>query len=63
MTPDSSFTNPNLQRMCAEDRVKYFASRCAVALYVACHRGRTDVVKALLDAGTGVAVIIFVYTF
>ena len=52
VTPDSSFTNANVHQMTLPMRREYFAGRCVVALYVACHRGQTNVVKALLASGT-----------
>jgi len=55
VTHDSTFTNPNVQRMSSEDRLKYYASRCSVALYIACHRGHKTVARALLDKGNGLA--------
>ena len=53
VTPDSTFSNPNVERMSVEVRRNYFAARSAVALYVACHRGQKDLVTALLNRGTG----------
>ncbi|KAK2156361.1 hypothetical protein LSH36_215g01045 [Paralvinella palmiformis] len=57
VTPDSHFTSPNLDylaRWHPKERREAINDRSLVALYMAAHRGRLNIVNRLLEAGSEV---------
>uniref|UniRef100_A0A8C5QFH0 Ubiquitin-like domain-containing protein n=2 Tax=Leptobrachium leishanense TaxID=445787 RepID=A0A8C5QFH0_9ANUR len=54
ITRDSSYNTPNSLRLSTEQKQEWIASRAAVVLFIAAHRGHLGVVRFLLKNGANV---------
>lgn len=54
VTEDNQYRDPNSSFMNEEMRKKWFHTRASVALYIAAHRGRIDIMENLLLSGISI---------